>query len=151
MVRVFNYDIVFAEITNEVTLALSITGCPNRCPGCHSPHLQQNIGEDLTEEVLDSLMSRYGTSITCLCFMGGDGCPHGINQLAGHVKSRYKVKVAWYSGNPQVHNSVDIDNFDYIKLGPYIQSLGPVSCKDSNQKLYQVVNGELKELTSIKK
>ena len=35
MVRFYNFDIVFAEIPDEVTLAINITGCPYRCPGCH--------------------------------------------------------------------------------------------------------------------
>lgn len=42
MVRYHNFDIVFAEIPDETTLAINITNCPNRCPGCHSPHLQRD-------------------------------------------------------------------------------------------------------------
>ena len=38
MVRYHNFDVVFAEIPGETTLAINITNCPNRCPGCHSPH-----------------------------------------------------------------------------------------------------------------
>ena len=52
MLRYYNFDIVFAEIPEEVTLAINITNCPNRCVGCHSPHLQQDIGENLTTEEL---------------------------------------------------------------------------------------------------
>ncbi len=37
VVRFCNYDVVFAEIPGETTLAINIAGCPNRCPGCHSP------------------------------------------------------------------------------------------------------------------
>ena len=47
MVRYHNFDVVFAEIPGETTLALNITGCPNRCPGCHSPHLQADEGRVL--------------------------------------------------------------------------------------------------------
>lgn len=32
-------QVVFAEVPDEITLAISISGCPNRCPGCHSQHL----------------------------------------------------------------------------------------------------------------
>lgn len=44
MVRYHNFDIVFAEIPCETTLAINITNCPNRCRGCHSLHLQADMG-----------------------------------------------------------------------------------------------------------
>ncbi|MEG2282023.1 MAG: anaerobic ribonucleoside-triphosphate reductase activating protein, partial [Rikenellaceae bacterium] len=70
-----NYDIVFQEIPDEVTLAINLSNCPNRCLGCHSPYLQQDIGEPLSEEVLSKLIDKYGSAITCVCFMGGDAAP----------------------------------------------------------------------------
>ena len=50
MLRYVDYDIVFQEIPDEVTLAINLSNCPNRCKGCHSPHLLENVGESLTEE-----------------------------------------------------------------------------------------------------
>ena len=58
MVRYHNFDVVFAEIPGETTLALNITGCPNRCPGCHSPHLQADEGRVLDEAELLGLCLR---------------------------------------------------------------------------------------------
>ena len=49
MVRYHNFDIVFAEIPCETTLAINITNCPNRCRGCHSLHLQADMGRVLDE------------------------------------------------------------------------------------------------------
>ena len=69
MVRYHNFDVVFAEIPGETTLALNITGCPNRCPGCHSPHLQADEGRVLDEAELLGLLARYGRSVTCVAFM----------------------------------------------------------------------------------
>ena len=57
MVRYHNFDVVFAEIPGETTLALNITGCPNRCPGCHSPHLQADEGRVLDEAELLGLLA----------------------------------------------------------------------------------------------
>ena len=69
MVRYHNFDVVFAEIPGGTTLALNITGCPNRCPGCHSPHLQADEGRVLDEAELLGLLARYGRSVTCVAFM----------------------------------------------------------------------------------
>lgn len=60
MLKYAGYDIVFQEIPDEVTLALNLSGCPNGCPGCHSPHLQRDEGEALTPGALERLLERYG-------------------------------------------------------------------------------------------
>lgn len=58
MLKFVDYDIVFPEIPNEVTLAINLSNCPHRCPGCHSPQLQQNIGKELNESVLSDLIHK---------------------------------------------------------------------------------------------
>ena len=119
MVRYHNFDIVFAEIPDETTLAINITNCPNRCPGCHSPHLQRDGGERLDAEALQGLLDRYGRSVTCVCFMGGDAAPHEIARLAETVRrSCPALRTAWYSGRERLPEGFDLTRFDYVKLGP---------------------------------
>ena len=68
MVKYHNFDVVFAEIPDEVTLAINLTNCPNRCPGCHSPHLRADGGEPLDDGGLLALLGKYARSVTCVCF-----------------------------------------------------------------------------------
>ena len=82
MLRYADYDIVFQEIPGEVTLAINLSNCPNRCKGCHSPYLMDDIGEFLTEESLSWLLQKYGKAVTCVCFMGGDVYPLEVERLA---------------------------------------------------------------------
>jgi len=167
MLKYTDYDIVFSEIPDEVTLAINISGCPHRCPGCHSPQLQQDIGEPLTEEVLASLMDRYRLDITCICFMGGDCDPSGIARLSAWIHevtgiSPYgnksgalprpvpPLRTGWYSGNTRIAEGFDIkkSRLDYIKLGPYIAELGPLNRETTNQRLYRIgADGELTDIT----
>jgi anaerobic ribonucleoside-triphosphate reductase activating protein len=70
MLKYVNYDIVFQEIPNETTLAINISNCPCHCKGCHSSYLAEDIGEPLTERVLEKLI-RENKGITCISFMGG--------------------------------------------------------------------------------
>ena len=60
VVRYYNFDIVFAEIPGETTLAINIANCPNRCPGCHSPHLQADAGHVLDAAELRALLPPEG-------------------------------------------------------------------------------------------
>ena len=82
MLRYADYDIVFQEIPDEVTLAINLSNCPNHCKGCHSAYLMEDVGEPLTEESLSTLLGKYGKAITCVCFMGGDASPAEVEQLA---------------------------------------------------------------------
>ena len=138
---------VFAEIPDEITLAISISGCPIRCPGCHSKYLWGDIGEELNTEALSSLVTGH-IGITCVCFMGGDQASEEIDRLARFVKENYKgVSTAWYSGRIEVPDNVDVRNFDYLKLGPYDEQAGPLGERTTNQRFYCVRDGELIDMT----
>ncbi|MDR1681628.1 MAG: 4Fe-4S cluster-binding domain-containing protein [Prevotellaceae bacterium] len=145
MLRYISYDIVFREIPGEVTLALNLTGCPYRCRGCHSPHLRDDTGEALTGEALAALLCAYGDAVTCVCFMGGDGAPADVVRLAALVRRAHK-KTAWYSGSPVLFDGAPAV-FDYIKIGAYIEALGGLDSPTTNQRLYRIENGEMRDIT----
>ncbi|MBR6017850.1 MAG: anaerobic ribonucleoside-triphosphate reductase activating protein [Paludibacteraceae bacterium] len=146
MLKVASFDIVFQEIPGEVTLALNLSGCPCHCPGCHSQHLWEDIGEPLDEELLDGLLDRYGSQITCVCFMGGDQDPESVFQLADYVAAR-GLKVAWYSGRMEFPENNK--TLTYLKLGPYIEHLGGLKSPTTNQRFYRREAGEWIECTSL--
>ena len=151
MLKYVNYDIVFQEIPDEVTLAINVSNCPNNCPGCHSPYLQGDMGELLTEEFLTSLLVKYGKSVTCFCFMGGDSASDEIVQLAKFLQTQTmaKVNVGWYSGKQSLPPSFSHECFQYIKLGRYIEQSGPLKSKTTNQRLYKIgENGQMIDITS---
>lgn len=137
MVKYVNYDIVFQEIPDEVTLAINISNCPNGCVGCHSPQLMDDIGEELSAAVLSELLERYGSSVTCVCFMGGDASPDAVCGLARFIKTSSSLRTAWYSGRETMPSAVDC--FDYIKIGAYKEDLGGLKSTTTNQRLYKVL------------
>lgn len=150
MLKYTDYDIVFQEIPDEITLAINISGCPNRCQGCHTPSLMENIGEDLTEAVVAELLQKYTSAITCVCFMGGDSYPDRVTQLAAFVKdeSRGRLKAAWYSGKQHLPTDFIFDRFDFVKLGPYIEKLGGLEHPTTNQHFYRIENGQMIDMTN---
>ncbi|WP_418981825.1 anaerobic ribonucleoside-triphosphate reductase activating protein [Alistipes sp.] len=151
MVRYYNFDIVFAEIPGEVTLAINLTGCPNRCPGCHSPHLQADAGRVLDERELAELLGRYGRSVTCVCLMGGDAAPLAVAALAAFVRrSQPALRVGWYSGRSALPEGFPPETFDYIKLGGWVEALGPLTAPTTNQRLYRVDrSGAMEDITAL--
>ncbi len=150
MLKYVNTGVVFQEIPDETTLAINISGCPCRCPGCHSQFLWDDVGEPLDTGVLDDFVVEYGADITCIAFMGGDADPVGINRLAQYVHERYpQLRVAWYSGRLRIPSAVQKRDFDYIKIGPYIRHLGPLKQRTTNQRLYrQTADGTFEDITS---
>ena len=91
MLKYVNTGIVFQEIPDEVTLAINISNCPCRCPGCHSHYLWDDVGLPLTTDAIDALVESDGSDITCIAFMGGDADPVGVNMLAQYVHEEYPL------------------------------------------------------------
>ena len=154
MLKYANFDVVFQEVPDEVTLAINITNCPNQCPGCHSKYLWENSGTPLDTNELYRLVEQYKSGITCVCFMGGDREPDYINELAFFVKENHKaIKTAWYSGRDEMSRAISLDNFDFIKIGHYDEKFGGLDKRTTNQRMYQVIKkGENEhELSDITK
>ena len=145
MMKYVDVKEVFAEIPDEITLAISISGCPIHCPGCHSQYLWADVGEPLTTEALDEMLKSH-IGITCLCFMGGDQDPAEIDRLAFWVKGNSKVRTAWYSGRDKLPQEITLSNFDYIKTGPYDAKCGPLNVKTTNQRLFRVEQENLTDM-----
>ena len=139
MLKYTNTDIVFQEIPDEVTLAVNLSGCPCHCPGCHSPQLWGDVGEPLTDEAIDCMLAHQPAGVSCVALMGGDANPAEVISIASRLKQRYpNLKTAWYSGRTLLAKEVDLNNLDYIKLGPYLSHLGPLKSPKTNQRLYLV-------------
>ena len=148
MLKYVDTKVVFAEIPDEITLAINISGCPCNCKGCHSSYLAKDIGEPLDLQHLTNLIDS-NKGISCVCIMGGDANPSEVDDIAQDIKEYYpKLKVGWYSGRQELSKDIELGNFDYIKLGPYIEEFGPLNSKTTNQRFYKVSNGELVDITS---
>ncbi|MBR1793413.1 MAG: anaerobic ribonucleoside-triphosphate reductase activating protein [Bacteroidales bacterium] len=144
--KYYNYDIVFQEVPDEVSLAINLTNCPNHCADCHSPHLWEDTGTELTFCEMDSLVARYAGSITCVCLMGGDADRQSVERMATYIRQTTGLKVAWYSGRT-VYPSNPHD-FDYLKLGPFLPDKGSLRSRTTNQHLYRREGDDWHDITS---
>lgn len=137
MLKYLNTQVTFAEVPDEITLCINITGCKNGCKNCHSSYLAQDIGTELTFNEIRKLVKK-NSGVSCIALMGGDAEPKRINDLASFIMHHYSLKVAWYSGRQELSKDIDLGNFDYIKLGPYKEEFGPLNSRTTNQRFYRV-------------
>ncbi len=150
MLKFTETKIVFREIPDHITLAINISGCPCKCEGCHSSYLADDVGEELNEEAVNSMLHRYD-SASCISFMGGDADPAEVSRLAGYIKRcAPTVMTAWYSGRDELSSNIELSHFDYIKIGSYQPSRGALDNPNTNQRLYKIgKDGEMIDITSM--
>lgn len=155
MLKYVDTLVSFSEVPDEISLCINISNCPCHCKNCHSSYLAEDIGEPLiykdthnNRTVINgsplSKLIEANKGITCVCLMGGDSNPEYINILGKSIKLHH-LKSAWYSGRQELSKEIDLKNFDFIKLGPYVEELGPLNSKTTNQKFYKVENVSYKD------
>ena len=147
MLKYVDTKVTFSEVPDEISLCINISNCPCHCKNCHSSYLAQDIGTELTFNEVRKLIKK-NSGISCIAFMGGDSEPKRIDALASFVTNHYQLKVAWYSGRQELSKEIDLQNFDFIKLGSYKEEFGPLNSRTTNQRFYKVSNGELINITS---
>lgn len=135
MIKYVTSMVTFEEVPTEVTLSLSISNCQGKCPGCHSPELRCNIGTELTNEKLDELITK-NSGISCVLLLGEGNDKEELIRVAERVRNHWKLAVALYSGRDSVEEDV-WEAFDYVKIGRYVASLGPLNKVTTNQRLYK--------------
>lgn len=133
-------QIILREVPDEISLSINISNCPHDCKGCHSPYLKNDIGEELTLDAVERLIER-NFGISCICFLGGDRFHKQLYDLIHRLRMKYDLKFALYSGDDEADHIFD-DVLDYYKIGHYDSELGPLDSKTTNQRLYEIVEGE---------
>lgn len=142
-------QVVFEEIPDEITLCINISNCAFHCPDCHSKHLWEDIGDVLDNESIEKLIGE-NKGISCICFMG-HGCMSGwieMKMFAREIKKNHDdLKVALFSGNNELPLN-ELQEFDYIKVGPYREEFGPLNSPTTNQRMYKHVGeGKWQDIT----
>lgn len=147
MLRYSSYNIVLQEVPNEISLCFTITGCKLACEGCHSEYTWDGSkGEVLTNELLQSLLTKYNGMISCVLFMGGEWETDRLLSLIFQVKCK-QLKTALYTGLnlKQVQRQCPelLACLDYIKTGKWLPKLGGLNSPTTNQEFLNLQTGEV--------
>ena len=151
LLKYVDYYITFQEVPNEVSLVLTVSGCPLRCPGCHSPWLWNNDGKPLLDD-LHGLIERYYPEITCVCIMGTGSSQivggDDFQKIARIVREYKELKLCVYTGFDDFPDQYVIFP-DYLKLGGYIADRGGLASPTTNQRMLKLVHGEYVDITPV--
>ena len=145
-IKYYTTKICFQEIPDEISFTYFITNCPNRCPDCHSPHLREDIGVPVQDTLEEDLVKQQGIW-SCGLLMGGDDCKQIISLIDTLKICRQRgYKTALYSGFNLSDMSYELLSLlDYVKVGPYNPELGGLKSPSTNQRLYTLENGCIKD------
>lgn len=147
MVKYTDTEIVFQEIPDYITLAINISNCQNRCKNCHSPELWCDIGDELSEEKLLSLIED-NDGINAVCFMGEGKDWREIINLCRAAKKKFpNIKYGIYSGRDTVEDAF-YKTFDFVKIGRFDETYGPINKETTNQRLYEMVGDKKIDITN---
>jgi anaerobic ribonucleoside-triphosphate reductase activating protein len=132
-----SYNIVFQEVPDEISICFSIVGCPKNCPGCHSADLKGDPGIELLEIDFKKILFKYKGYASCVCFLGGEW----FSDISKYLKISQQegFKTCLYTGEDEIIESL-VPFLDYIKIGHYDFSLGPLTSKVTNQRLLDLRN-----------
>lgn len=139
----------FQEVPGEITLALSISGCPLRCKGCHSTETYDTtFGSELSIDSLDILLKKFKHT-SCVLFYGGEWIMEELVEMINHIKEK-GLKVCLYTGRDLTYFEEEfIHSLDYIKVGRYKERKGNLSSPTTNQRFYEVTNDGLVNKTRL--
>ena len=135
-----NPQVVLQEVPDELSLAISISGCNLGCNGCHSSETwDKSYGSELTDIILHYLLTKH-KHISCLLIYDGMHNVDRLIELLAIAKS-FNLKTAMYTGLEHLEPEL-LAILDYYKLGKYNKNLGGLSSPSTNQKLYKSINNK---------
>lgn len=148
MLKYLYSQVYTKEVPKELSLGISVLGCPVHCPECHSPHMWdvncEGEGTNLTVEALENIIEQQKW-VSCVLFFGGEWNMPYLNELLRKCKE-LGYKTALYSGHTLDWFKVKHPNYylylDYIKVGRYDSKYGSLDYPSTNQRLYKLDTNE---------
>ena len=91
--------------------------------------------KELTAAEADRLVEdNFG--VNCFLFLGEGNDHEALMELAAHLRTTHpELELALYSGRQEVEEEI-YEAFDFVKVGPYVEALGPLSEASTNQRMY---------------
>ncbi len=139
---IYSFQIVLQEVPGEISLCFSISGCNLQCKGCHSPFLwKKKKGDLLTKINYNKLLNRYQGLATCVLFMGGEWHKKDLIENLKEAKEK-GYKTCLYTGEENISKEIKRE-LTWLKTGKWIQALGGLDSKRTNQKFTEIKSNKV--------
>lgn len=128
-------QIVVEEVPNEIALAISLSGCPLACKGCHSSETwDTTFGKPINTVILEALI-KLNKHASCILFYGGEWAPLELEELFKACQ-KASLKICLYTGLEldQVPTNL-LSYINIIKVGRYKEELGGLGTSTTNQRI----------------
>ena len=133
----YSFEIVLQEVPGEISLCFTISGCPLRCEGCHSPFLwKEGLGEKLTFKHFVETLNKYRGLASCVLFMGGEWHSKHLIRLLKYARST-GYETCLYSGENKVDRDI-LQHLTWIKTGRWNSKLGGLNSPNTNQQFIEL-------------
>ena len=145
--RYTSQQITFQEIPDEISLSFLISGCPLRCEGCHSADSwNPSRGIHLDQAVLEALIAKYRSVITCVLFLSGEWQSAELIALLRYCRQQ-QLKTALYTGLDDVSHALK-EQLTFLKTGSWNAALGGLKSAHTNQALTELATGRTIKFTA---
>ncbi len=135
---VHSFSTGFIDVPSQISLNVFVFGCRKRCSNCQNPELQEfSVSNPVTPSFFKEIIEGFPLS-SWICFLGGDAVyqPRGLEALAKEAKNCGK-NVCLYTGmSYEELDFLDKTNLDLIIDGEYMENLGGVHQKTTNQRIF---------------
>ena len=142
LVPVVSTGITLNEVPDKVAFFIELGSCTQRCKGCHSKELWEEVKDPTS---LDILLKEAEKAIdkgaNAIVLMGGTCNGLNIKELSTILQALSEIApTCLYSGSDdQRLNRYLVENTDitWIKTGSYKEELGGLSSPTTNQRFYR--------------
>ena len=142
LVPVVSTGITLNEIPDKVAYFIELGSCTQRCKGCHSKELWEEVKEPTSlDDLLKEVEKAIDKGANAIVLMGGTCNGLNIKELSTILQALSDIApTCLYSGSDdQKLNCFLVENTDitWIKTGSYKEELGGLSSPTTNQRFYR--------------
>lgn len=142
LVPVVSTGITLNEVPDKVAFFIELGSCTQRCKGCHSKELWEEVKEPIS---LDVLLTESKEAIdkgaNAIVLMGGTCNGLNIKELSIILQALSEIApTCLYSGSDDQRLNcflAENTNITWIKTGSYKEELGGLSSPTTNQRFYR--------------